>query len=121
MTENIQEIGKLITSNYTGKAVDKYGTIYFLKDGKYHNENGPAITYIDGQVEYFINGLRHREGGPAIIYASLKEEYWRNGLLDCPDGPALGKYGYYFQGVKHTFIIAPWSEYYLKLKLKIFI
>ena len=120
MTENIQDIGSLITSVYTGKAVDKYGTIYFLKDGKYHNENGPAITHTDGKVEYYVNGIRHRKDGPAVIYSSLKEEYWHDGLLDREDGPAQGEHGYYVQGVRYQYFYGEWSEFYKNIKLKIF-
>lgn len=32
------------------------GIIRYLKDGKLHNWDGPAVIHPDGKEEYFING-----------------------------------------------------------------
>ena len=31
------------------------GTVRYMKDGKLHNWEGPAVIYPDGKEEYFIN------------------------------------------------------------------
>jgi len=37
----------------------------WLKNGKLHREDGPAIEWADGTKQWRINGLLHREDGPA--------------------------------------------------------
>ena len=66
---------------------------YYILNGKYHREDGPAfISYSsDGSVgssglsyeKYMLNGEHHREDGPAWIYyhrdGSTYEDYFLNG------------------------------------------
>lgn len=33
------------------------GTIRFIKDGKLHNSEGPALIHPDGKEEYYLNGF----------------------------------------------------------------
>jgi hypothetical protein len=33
------------------------GTVRFIKDGKLHNTDGPALIYPDGKEEYYLNGF----------------------------------------------------------------
>ena len=33
------------------------GTIRHIKDNKLHNTEGPAVIYIDGKEEYYLNGI----------------------------------------------------------------
>ena len=48
--------------------IDRNGTkIWRNPKGHYHREDGPAVEYVDGSKEWFIEGKHHREGGPAII------------------------------------------------------
>lgn len=47
-------------------------SIHHYKNGKYHNENGPAVIYSDGSKHWYINGLQHREDGPAAQFANGK-------------------------------------------------
>ena len=35
------------------------GVVRYMKDGKLHNWEGPAVVHPDGKVEYFINGFEH--------------------------------------------------------------
>jgi hypothetical protein len=35
------------------------GTIRYIRDGKLHNAEGPALIHPDGKEEYFINGFEH--------------------------------------------------------------
>jgi len=45
-----------------------------------HNEEGPAIEYLNGNKSWWQNGRRHRVDGPAVIYYNNKE-YWLFGEL----------------------------------------
>ena len=39
------------------RKVDSYGTIRYTNEkGLYHREDGPAIEYSSGNVEYYLNG-----------------------------------------------------------------
>ena len=62
-----------------------------LKDdkGRLHCENGPAVTFKDGSVEYWKHGQLHREGGPALIYKDGTVSYYRDGKMHREDGPAV--------------------------------
>jgi len=33
------------------------GTIRYIRDGKLHNSEGPAVIYPNGKEEYYINGF----------------------------------------------------------------
>ena len=56
---------------------NKWGDKYWVLDGKYHREDGPAIIAMDGMLQWRINGLLHREDGPAIVYTKHKhQEYF---------------------------------------------
>ena len=35
------------------------GIVRYMKDGKLHNWEGPAVIHPDGKEEYFINGNEH--------------------------------------------------------------
>ena len=53
----------------------------YSKNGRYHREDGPAVTYyhMDGSISrerYYHNGEFHRDGGPAVI------NYDKNGVMD---------------------------------------
>jgi len=61
---------------------------FYLKNRKYHRENGPAISYSDGHTEYWLNGVIHREDGPAVIYKDGSQRWVQNGDLHRIDGPA---------------------------------
>jgi hypothetical protein len=58
--------------------INKDGDKFYHKDKEmmiYHREDGPAIEYVDGSKDWYLNGKRHREGGPAIEYAN-GNKYW---------------------------------------------
>ena len=52
------------------------GNQHWLKDGRYHHEDGPAFETPAGSREWWVNGLRHRTDGPAIML--VEEEWWIN-------------------------------------------
>jgi hypothetical protein len=35
------------------------GIIRYIKDGKLHNSEGPAVIYPDGKEEYHLNGFQY--------------------------------------------------------------
>jgi hypothetical protein len=43
----------------TKKFTSTDGIIRYMKDGKLHNWEGPAVIHPDGKEEYFINGTQH--------------------------------------------------------------
>ena len=56
-----------MTQVYKVKVTDD-GTIKFLQQGKLHRLDGPAIEYLDGHKEWWLNGKLHRLDGPAIEF-----------------------------------------------------
>lgn len=46
------------------------GTIRYIKDGKLHNYEGPALITSEGKKEYYINGKNYDE----IEYKKLQKE-----------------------------------------------
>lgn len=70
-----------------------YSKIYFEKTGAQHiiyfkdkqctilhREDGPAIEYVAGYKEWWLNDKRHRKDGPAIEYLQGDAEYWLHGI-----------------------------------------
>jgi hypothetical protein len=43
----------------TKKYTSTDGTVRYMKDGKLHNWEGPALITPEGKKEYFINGTQH--------------------------------------------------------------
>ena len=86
--------------------VYKDGEKLWLKNGKYHRTDGPAIEYVDGGKEWLQNGKHHRADGPAVDLASGYKEWRQNGKLHRTDGPAVehadGGKAWYIDGVPYT-------------------
>ena len=36
------------------------------QNGQYHRKDGPAVKWVDGSKEWWINGKSHRLDGPAL-------------------------------------------------------
>jgi len=67
----------------------KDGTIrYFNEKKQLHREDGPAIIWLSGDKEWFLNGKRHRQGAPAIEFAEVKVWYI-DGKKHREDGAAV--------------------------------
>lgn len=83
--------------------VTEKGT-FWLVNGKYHREDGPAVERVTGTKEWYKNDLRHREDGPAIEFASGDKHYYQNGKCHRLDGPAIdnadGYKDYWVEGKK---------------------
>ena len=62
---------------------------WYNEQGELHREDGPAVEYLNGTKEWYLNGKLHREDGPAFEWADGTKEWWLNGLLHREDGPAV--------------------------------
>jgi len=88
--------------------VDDGGTImwYNPKTNTLHNESGPAIVWLNGSKEYWINGKLHNESGPAIMRPDGYKVYYIHGELHNEFGPAIvrsdGSKAYYLHDKKLT-------------------
>ena len=79
------------------RSKDGYLREEYIRNGKYHRDDGPAIVQQnqDGSthVEYYRNGELHREDGPAFVACyddgSRLEMYYLNGQKHREEGPAL--------------------------------
>ncbi|MBZ9652652.1 hypothetical protein [Psychroflexus montanilacus] len=64
---------------FSKKIMDGVNAFWMLHDGETpHREDGPAIKYESGGVEWWFNGEPHREDGPAIHRADGSKEYYLN-------------------------------------------
>ena len=81
--------------------------MYYNSAGQLHREDGPAVEYPSGTVEWCQNGVLHREGGPAVIGSNGRHfEWFQNGVLHRTDGPAVeyadGNKEWWINGVEYT-------------------
>ena len=60
------------------------GTIRYVREGKLHNPDGPAVIHPDGKEEYFING------------SSFTQDAWKKAKKDANGLP------WYKSGVAKT-------------------
>jgi hypothetical protein len=105
--------------------INKYThTVWLDKKGSKHRIGGPAVEYINGDEEWWVEGRLHRLDGPAVIRKNLTQDKkrsfymfnsvdktpmglieWRiNGELHREDGPAFISDFYrkwYFNGKLH--------------------
>ena len=47
-----------------------------LSNGDFHREDGPALTYANGDQEWWLNNELHRVDGPAVIWENDEKEWW---------------------------------------------
>lgn len=62
--------------------------IVWIKKGKAHREDGPAIQHHSGYTAWYFEGEKHRLNGPAIIWPDGSQEWFVHGLRHREDGPA---------------------------------
>lgn len=61
--------------------VDGFGTRrYYNAAGQLHREEGPAVEYVYGHVEWWQHGLRHRVNGPAVVFSDGRKYWFLNGV-----------------------------------------
>lgn len=52
--------------------------IYYLKDGKYHNENGPAVIYVDcDSTAHYLDGNIIGANLTDKTFEKLKNRYYK--------------------------------------------
>ncbi len=61
--------------------------VYF--DGTTHRTDGPAITYANGEYQWFLHGVQHCETGPAVQRANGDKFYRIHGKLHRDHKPAI--------------------------------
>lgn len=64
------------------------GEKIWVKNGKLHCDDGPAVERHHGTKEWWVNDKRHRDDGPAYETSYCKE-WFVNGLMHRDDGPAM--------------------------------
>jgi len=64
--------------DFTGILIDIFDQTFWVKNGKYHREDGPAVDGALG-VEWWIKGKLHREDGPAIVFKDGHGEWFLHG------------------------------------------
>ncbi len=62
-----------------GSYIDSYNNVCYIKNGKLHRENGPAVECADGTKSWWVNDERHREDGPAVEFAGGSKEWFVDG------------------------------------------
>ena len=82
--------------------------IVWMKNGKVHRDNGPAVEYKNGDKtkQWWIDGKLHREDGPAVEFNNGADDSWyQNDELHREDGPARvssnGSKEWFFKGKLH--------------------
>lgn len=72
----------------------------------YHRDDGPAITYLNGDRFWYQNGKLYRKVGPSIEYANGFKYWYQNEEYHREDGPAIeglnGENHFYIKGRHYT-------------------
>lgn len=63
--------------------------IVWMKNGKVHREDGPAIEHQSGYSAWYFEGMKHRLDAPAIIWHDGSMEWFVHGSRHREDGPAV--------------------------------
>ncbi len=71
-----------------GSYIDRCGDICYIKGGKRHREDGPAVILHNGDRFWYEDDSFHRLDGPAVERANGMREWYVNGLMHRKDGPA---------------------------------
>ncbi len=98
------KLNEYIPDNYTGIIESEDGSKVWLKNGKKHREDGPAIEFMNGNKEWWIKGKLHRIDGPAIEKSNGHKQWWIDGIRYIAEyfstegkiflGTEIGKYGF---------------------------
>ena len=87
--------------------IDANGDKYWRNaNGQFHRTDGPAIEWVDGSKEWWVNDELHRLDGPARVWANGSKEWWVNGERHRTDGPAYkdanGRKAWYINDKQYT-------------------
>lgn len=107
--EQLYEISKtdniILQDGACGGFTGHRAVMIWLKNGKIHRDNGPAMYKIDGGFVWYQNGKIHRNDGPAIIHIDGRMEWVQYGLRHRDNGPAIETYDmleWYQYGILHN-------------------
>lgn len=59
------------------------------ESGELHRVGGPAVEYVDGTKEWYINNCLHRVDGPAVETFDGVRYWYFHGKFHRVDGPAI--------------------------------
>jgi hypothetical protein len=61
----------------------RFGTVYYKDEARtiLHREDGPAVEWYSGNLEWYLNDKRHRIDGPAIEGFDGKRSWYINGVF----------------------------------------
>lgn len=65
------------------------GCHHWVRDGKLHRLNGPALIWHNGSQSWYYNGKRHRTDGPAYEGHAGYLAWYLHGKRHRIDGPAI--------------------------------
>ncbi len=95
------------TSMSGGPYTDSHGNICYVKNGRFHREDGPARVCVkkgwsSSTKEWWVDGLLHREDGPAIEYYSGAKRFKNNAISHGVCGPVIEKKRWFVGGMECT-------------------
>jgi|SRR5579859_2875925 len=74
----------MIKNNQYICEIDEYGDKFWLLNGQYHREDGPAVEYVNGYKAWYLYDQLHRLDGPAVEHADgNKSWYYYGKYIDC--------------------------------------
>ncbi len=89
-----------------GSFIDKYGNVVYIKNRKFHREDGPAIEFANGYKGWWIDGKEYstkKEFNKKIkelkllmkteIKVEHKKTNWRRKWCNLPDGSYIDSHG----------------------------
>jgi hypothetical protein len=59
--------------------INSIGTKRWIKNGRKHRTDGPAIEFANGYKAWYQNDKCHRTDGPAVEYADGTEDWFLDG------------------------------------------
>ena len=86
--KNIKFKRIIYNQRITHTVSDETGSHIFKIEGKIHNEDGPAVIYVDGSKFWLINDVGHRVDGPAEEWNCGFRRWLNHGIIHRIDGPA---------------------------------
>ena len=81
-------VGPNTALGYNGHTLPEGVIVYLNERGQIHCNNGPAITFQNGELIWMCEGLLHRDGGPAIVRPGGFKAWFQHDKMHRDDGPA---------------------------------
>ena len=72
---HLKELREVPVFPFSMRVINSFNDSYFLLEGRYHREDGPAIESADGDKSWYVNGQFIIESA----YPKLVEEFLTNG------------------------------------------